>query len=51
MSPIYEDEYLPLERNRARKHRERQSGENNVNGSESERQRDNQRGDKETKPL
>lgn len=51
MSPIYEDEYLPLERNRVRKHRERQSGENSVNGRESESQRQDQRGDKETRPL
>ncbi len=50
MSPIYEDEYLPLERNLSRKHRNKQGGQNN----QAEQNRDTERerrSDKETRPL
>ncbi len=50
MSPIYEDEYLPLERNLSRKHRNKQGGQNNQakQNRDTERER---RSDKETRPL
>lgn len=50
MSPIYEDEYLPLERNLSRKHRNKQGGQNNPAEPNRDRERE-MRGDKETKPL
>lgn len=50
MSPIYEDEYLPLERNLSRKHRNKQGGQNEQSNQNRERERE-KRGDEETRPL
>lgn len=50
MSPIYEDEYLPLERNLARKHRNKQGGQNEQ--ARQNRKKENERhSDQEPKPL
>jgi hypothetical protein len=51
MSPIYEDEYLPLERNLSRKHRNKQGGQNESSDQNRQRESDNKRGDKEYRPL
>jgi len=50
MSPIYEDEYLPLERSLSRKHRNKQGGQNETSDQNRERESD-KRGDKEYRPL
>lgn len=51
MSPIYEDEYLPLERNLSRKHRNKQGGQNEKSDQRRDRERDYERRDQEYRPL
>ncbi len=52
MSPIYEDEYLPLERNLSRKHRNKQGGQDEQPGNPTrERERERERRELEPTPL
>ncbi len=50
MSPIYEDEYLPLERNLTRKHRNKQGGQNEQVGQNRDTERE-RRSEREIRPL
>ncbi len=51
MSPIYEDEYLPLERNLSRKHRNKQGGQSDQSERDRQQREREKRGDQENRPL